>query len=142
MPILGLNLNSINAEVKEIPKGKEISINSTPRITNVDKKELNIPGFKDVLSVAFDFETRYDPNVGKIKFEGEVLYQTDDVKGIVNKWKKEKRLDDGMTVEILNAVFRKCLSEGVSIANELRLPPPVSFPVVKTKEDAESGYVG
>lgn len=141
MPILGLNLNSISAEAKEIRKG-EININSTPRITNVDRKELNIAGIKDVLSVGFEFETRYEPNVGRIRFEGEVLYQTDDVKGIVNKWKKEKRLDDAMTVEILNAVFRKCLSEGVAIANELRLPPPVSFPVVKTKEEAESGYVG
>ena len=70
-----------------------------------------------------------------------MLYRSDDCKSILSKWKKEKKLDDDVAVEILNAVFRKCLSEGVDIANELRLPPPVSFPVVKAKEDAQ-GYVG
>lgn len=141
MPVVGINLNAINAELNEkTPKG-DISINSTPRITNVDKRELNLSGIKELLAVEFEFETRYEPKVGKIRFEGEVLYQTDDVKNIVSKWKKDKKLDDDMSVEILNAVFRKCLSEGVSIASELRLPPPISFPVVKKKEDAEN-YVG
>lgn len=141
MPVVGLNLNAVNGELKEkTPKG-EINVNSTPKITNVDRKELNLPGIKDVLSIGFEFETRYEPNIAKIKFEGEVLYQTGDAKNIVSKWKKDKKLDDDLTVEILNAIFRKCLSQAVIIANELRLPPPVSFPVVKKKED-EEGYVG
>lgn len=139
--IIGLNINSISAEINEkVPKGN-ISINSTPRIIDMDKRELNVAGVKDILAVEFSFETKYEPGVGKIGFTGEVLYQSDDFKNILNKWKKEKKLDDGITVEILNAIFRKCLAEGVSIANELRLPPPVSFPVVKAKNEAQE-YVG
>ncbi|MBI4018397.1 MAG: hypothetical protein HY368_02210 [Candidatus Aenigmarchaeota archaeon] len=142
MPIIGLNLTSINAEVNEkAARGGNININSTPRIIDIDRKDLNVAGIKDILAVEFSFETKYDPDVGKITFTGEVLYQAEETKNVLNKWKKEKKLDDELTVEILNAVFRKCLAEGVSIANELRLPPPVSFPVVKTKEEGE-GYVG
>lgn len=143
MPIIGLNINSINAEISDkMPRGNvNININSTPKITGIEKKDVNMIGMDDVISFSFSFETKYEPDIGKIAFTGEVLYQSLDAKNILNKWKKEKKINDELAVEILNSVFRKCLSKGVDIASELRLPPPISFPLVRTKDEAEE-YVG
>lgn len=125
-----------------MPRGNvNININSTPKIAGIEKKDVNMIGMDDVISFAFSFETKYEPDIGKIEFTGEVLYQSIDAKNILNKWKKEKKINDDLAVEVLNAVFRKCLSKGIDIAMELRLPPPISFPMVKTKEEGQE-YVG
>ena len=78
MPVIGLQLKSVKASIdeKKIIEGN-INVNSSPRIESVEKKDINVPGIKDVLSINFIFEVNYDPKVGEIEMEGEVLYQTD-----------------------------------------------------------------
>ncbi|MEM7819539.1 MAG: hypothetical protein QXD48_01780 [Candidatus Aenigmatarchaeota archaeon] len=133
MPIVGFNLNSINAKNEEkIVKG-EINISSTPIIKNVEKKDLDL--IKDVISIQFGFKTIYEPKIGEINFEGEILYQTEDIKKILKVWKDEKKLDDKIAVDVLNTIFRRCLTKAAEISDELRLPPPIRFPVVQPKSE-------
>jgi len=63
-----------------------------------------------------------------------LLYQTDKIKDILKEWKKNKRLPSEVVVPILNAIFRRCLSKIISLSEDLQLPPPIRFPVVKQKE--------
>ena len=136
MAILGITLSKIEAKMNAnaTPSG-DININSSPTISNVTKRDMDLYNMKDVLAVDFKFDISYDPDVGKISMEGELLYQTDKAKEIVNKWKKDKKMEDEqMAVEILNAIFRKCLTQSVTIAHELRLPPPIAFPMVRPKD--------
>ena len=49
-------------------------------------------------------------------------------------------MDDPMALEVLNDIFRRCLVKGVDLSNELGLPPPIRFPIVKPKEQDE--YIG
>jgi len=141
MPVIGLQLKSVKASIdeKKIIEGN-INVNSSPRIESVEKKDINVPGIKDVLSINFIFEVNYDPKVGEIEMEGEVLYQTDKSKDILAKWKKDRKLEDDMAVEVLNAIFRRCLVEALSLSNELRLPPPIRLPIVQkaAEEDKKS----
>lgn len=136
MPIIGLNLNSVHAFVNEKNATKDkIDINSTPKIVNIERAELNFGGIKEVLSVDFNFEVKYEPDVGEIKMDGTILYQADNAKDILAKWKKDKHLDGKLATEVLNSVFRKCLTKALDISLELRLPPPIQFPLVKQKEE-------
>ncbi|HLD49288.1 MAG TPA: hypothetical protein VJB11_02905 [archaeon] len=141
MSVIGLQLKSVKASIdeKKIIEGN-INVNSSPRIESVEKKDINVPGIKDVLSINFIFEVNYDPKVGEIEMEGEVLYQTDKSKDILAKWKKDRKLEDDMAVEVLNAIFRRCLVEALSLSNELRLPPPIRLPIVQkaAEEDKKS----
>ena len=135
MPIIGFNLNSIHAAVDEKNAARDkIDINSTPKIVNIEKAELNFGGIKEVLSVDFDFVIKYEPAVGEIKMDGTILYQTDDAKDLLAKWKKDKQVDGKMATEVLNSVFRNCLTKALDLSLQLRLPPPIQFPVVKQKE--------
>jgi hypothetical protein len=140
--IVGMNINSIKAEVnrEKIPEGS-INVGSTPKIENVTKKDIDILGLKNVLFINFSFDIKYEPGIGNIDFKGDVLYQGKDAEKMLKKWEKEKKLEDSASVEILNAIFRKCLTKAVDIAVELSLPPPVAFPVVKPKETKDE-YIG
>ncbi len=136
MPILGISLRNIKADIddKIAPQG-DINVSSTPTIENVTKKDIDLFAMKDVLSVEFKFKTSYEPRLGEIVMEGEVLYQTEKTKDVVSRWKKERKMEEGLATEILNAIFRKCLTQAIALAHELRLPPPIIFPVVRPKSE-------
>lgn len=138
MPVIGLTFKSINANVKDIEADKEISVNSTPRIDDVERHDREVVGLKDVLKVLFTFETKYEPGVGEITMKGEILYQDSEAASILSKWKKDKKLEDKMAVEVINTIFRRCLSKVIDLAGELRLPPPIQFPTVKPTEEKKN----
>ncbi len=132
MSVIGFNFKSIDASVDESKLAGDVTINSAPNILNIQKKDLGFVGMKDAVGIEFDFTTSYDPKVGNISFTGEILYQVEDAKKVADEWKKEKKLDEKIALDVLNTIFRKCLGKSVEIAETLRLPPPIRFPVVTT----------
>ena len=137
MPVIGLNFKSIKANVNDEKTGGSIDVNSTPRIDDVEKSDRDFIGLKDVLKVSFTFETKYEPDVGEIVMKGEVLYQSDEHASILSKWKKDKKMDEHLAFDVINALFRRCLTKVIELSSELRLPPPVQFPVLKPAEKKE-----
>ena len=128
-----MNFNSIAASIDEAKIGtKGVSVNSTPKIVSIEKSE--VLGMKDVLRVKFDFKTKYEPGLGTISIEGSLLWRGPDAKKILKRWEEEKKVETKVAAEILNAIFRKCLAKAVVLAEDVRLPPPVQFPVVRTKQ--------
>lgn len=141
MPVVGLNLTSINARMDQNKKLEEsVSVNSSPTIEKVEKHDVGMPDFKDVVAIKFSFDTYYSPKIGEISMEGTVLFSSDKSKEIIDKWTKEKKLEESIAVEVMNVIFRKCLTQAISLSAELRLPPPLRFPIVKPKDDNE--YTG
>lgn len=136
--MIGINLTSLTATAERKNFSGNISVNSSPAIESVEKKDIEFSVIKDVLTVGFRFTTTYEPNVGEIAMEGELLYQNDKTKDILNRWKKERKLDDDVAAEIYNAIFRKCLTKTVDISQELRLPLPIQFPFVVPKDAVAS----
>jgi hypothetical protein len=134
MPIVGITFTSISGKAENTPVEGDINVNSSPSIKNIIKKDVPILEAGGVIAIDFTFDIKYDPKIGEINFEGEVLYKTDKAESIVKAWKKEKKIDANITVEVLNSVLRKCMSKAIDIANELRLPPPMQFPTVKKAE--------
>ncbi len=137
MPIVGLNLKSISAKFDEKKIGDSIEISSTPKIENVERRDFKFAGISEALIISFSFKTQYQPEVAEIAFTGEIVYQSEDAKKLAKSWKDNKKLDEQVTVEMFNAIFRRCLTKAVQIADDLRLPPPITFPVVAQKQDAE-----
>jgi len=134
MAIVGLSFNSVEAKRdKEQRIRAEIKVNSVPRINDMKEVTISTLGNKKVLSMAFEFVTNYDPRVGEIKIGGDLLYMTDDNKKLLNQWKKEKKLPEKPSLEILNYLFRRCLLKVSNIAEDLQLPPPLPMPTIKPK---------
>jgi hypothetical protein len=132
MPVIGFAFNSFEGTREKTKASGEIKVNSTPSITGV--KELALPNFKEkALGISWEFTTSYEPHIGTLKVTGEVLYMTKDNKPILARWKKDKTLPDEQSVEVLNHLFRRCLLKTANMADDLQLPPPLNFPLVKRK---------
>jgi hypothetical protein len=146
MAVIGFTLFSINAEKFDMQadsgsKGGEINVNSSPKIKEL--KEVTLPNLKKkALSMDFEFLTTYDPKIGEIKINGNLLLLADKNEPILEQWKKNKSIPQAVSVEVLNYLFKKCLLKISNVAEDLQLPPPIQFPVIKPKQKEEPGYVG
>jgi len=133
MPVIGITFNTMEGKRKKGSPHAEIKVNSTPKI--ISMKEVTVPTLKKkALSLDFEFVTTYDPQIGEIKIGGEILYLAEKNAQILSQWKKNKKLAENVSIEILNHLFRRCLLKISIIAEDLQLPPPVQIPRVKPSE--------
>ncbi|MCH8003821.1 MAG: hypothetical protein IH934_04260 [Nanoarchaeota archaeon] len=136
MTIIGFNFTKIEAEKKELIKGK-ININNNLAIKNVEEKKLSLSNEKQkVLSFTFEFTAKYDPNVGSISFTGNVLSMDDSkkVKEILDGWKKDKKLPKEFMPNILNTIMSKCNIQALILSEQINLPPPIPLPKLAPAE--------
>jgi hypothetical protein len=146
MPIIGYQIISMNAEREKI-QGKRFDISSTPKITSVEEREIRMGEKQKVLVIGFEFLTVYKAEgnqIGEIKIVGELLYAEKNLKNVLNFWGKKNKLPEDVDIEVKNFLFRKCLSLGIFISENLQLPPPVMFPVLIPKKESEdkTRYIG
>ncbi len=139
MSVIGFNFTSMSANVDEKNMKGDININSLPTIESVEKHDLSSIGINEAINVKFKFVTSYEPKIGEIEFKGDILYHVEDSKKILKQWKDGNKMEDKMALDILNTIFRRCLSKAVEMADTLKLPPPIRFPVVTTEKPKISG---
>jgi hypothetical protein len=127
MPVKNFEFMTIDARrfarSTEIQKNIQIQVNH--EITQVIERAEKETEFN------FRFAVNYTGMgaIASIKFEGYVLYEGQT--GIAQKWIKEKKLPDDVANEVLNLIMRNCLMQGVVLARDMRLPPPIQMPQVK-----------
>ncbi len=133
MPIIGVGFSSFEARKEGGSAKDEVKVNSAPRI--IDVKEVAVPNLaRKALSIEFEFLTRYDPDFASITIKGSIMYMADKNKPIVDEWKKDKRLPEEMSLEVLNYLFRRCLLKASLLAEDLQLPPPMPMPRITPKK--------
>ncbi len=131
--IVGFAFTKISAEKKEGYKGK-IDINNNVSIKDVAEDSLNLAKEKqNVLKVKFEFSSRYEPGVGSIIFEGNLLYLEDQKKAkeVLGSWKKDKKLPKEMMANLLNTVLTKCNVQALILSQDINLPSPIPMPKVQ-----------
>ncbi|MAH33213.1 hypothetical protein CL615_02370 [archaeon] len=137
MTIVGFNFTKIEAEKKELTKGK-IKINNNVSITDVGEKNISVGTDKQkILRCSFEFVSKYDPNVGMIKLIGNVLYMNDSkkVKEIMDGWKKDKKLPKELMASILNTVLNKCNVQALILSEQISLPSPIELPKIQQQKE-------
>ena len=140
MPVIGCTIKSIMAERKK-PIVNRVDVSSIPKITSVQEKEIEVLGKQPSLLIGFEFESNYKPDIGLIKTIGELVYTIKSTKEAMKTWKKDGKLLDEVEMEVKNFLFKKCLTLGINLADELQLPPPMGFPTVVPK-DEQTKYIG
>jgi hypothetical protein len=139
--IIGYNFDKIEASrVKEI-SGK-LDITSSAKIISVEEKEIEILNKKRVLEVEFEFLVEYKEGFGSIRMLGKLLYDGKNIKDGLKMWKKDQRLPEEIDIEIKNFLFKKCLTLAIILADELRLPSPLPFPIVVATKKEDKSYTG
>lgn len=141
MPVIGFSINSVTADRKKQVIDR-MDINSVARIKSVEEKEIELAGKQSSLQISFDFETIYTPDIATFKFAGEVIFSAKNVKDILKMWKKDGKLPDTIDIDVRNFLFKKCLTMGINLAEELQLPPPIVFPMIAPRGEDQTKYIG
>lgn len=138
MPIVGVSLKAIEANRSGNTAG-DVKINNKANVTNV--REVDLPGLNQKgLAVDFAFSTDYavkDETVAEIKISGELLYYGIDCKDILKQWKKSQTIPDEIHVNIINTIFRRCVTRAISLAEDVQLPPPIGLPFAQLEKKKE-----
>ena len=141
--IVGFGFTKLSAEKTEKAKGK-IDINNNVSVKDVIEDNLSLGKDKqNIVKLIFEFTANYEPSVGKILFEGEVLYleEPKKIKEILSSWKKDKKLQKEVMAGILNTILTKCNIQALILSQEVNLPPPIPMPRVQVQAP-EKNYIG
>jgi len=144
MPVIGVNLRSIDSERNE-NIGGNLKVNNTPKIKDVDLKTVGSLD-KEALSIDFEYSCKYakedaDESVAEINVGGEVLFMTEDPEEVLENWEENKDLSEEIVIPTINSIMRKSLTKAVDLSESLQIPPPIRFPEAKKKSDS-ARYIG
>ena len=135
MAIVGFNFTKINAEKTGDISGK-ISINNNIMITDAKEVDVSLGDSDNTgLLLKFKYICQYEPKVGKLTLEGDVvaLEKSDMVKKCVDSWKKDKKIDAGLSAQVLSHVLSKSTIQSIVLTRDLGLPAPIPMPKIQDK---------
>ena len=142
--IVGFGFTKLSAEKKEGAKGK-IDINNNVSIKDVVEDSFSFDKDKqNVIKFIFEFTSKYEPAVGNILFEGEILYMDEPkkTKEILASWKKDKKVPKELMAGLLNTILTKCNVQALILSQDVNLPPPIPLPKVQMAQPQEKNYIG
>ena len=143
--IVGFGFTKLSAEKNEAAKGK-IDINNNVSIKDIKEDNFSLGKDKqqNVLKFIFEFSSKYEPSVGTILFEGELLYleEPKKAKEILNSWKKSKEIPKELMTVLLNTILTKCNVQALILSQQVNLPPPIPMPTVQMAAQANKDYIG
>jgi len=141
MATIGFNFTRMLVERKTNANG-QITVSNNISIVNVEQYHLAMtPGANNALAISFKFELKYNPEIGNILLEGQVLelVSEQEQKDTVASWKEKKVLKKEMLGYIMQTILARCQIQGIILAKELNLPSPIPLPKIKLDENkAES----
>jgi len=133
MTIVKINIHKVHATRNLDAKGGQIKINNNVSVTNVEDLAFAVEGKKG-LKFTFAFNCAYEPNLGKIDVEGQVLFVDEGkkVEEVKKSWEKNKTVPVEIMEQIVNAALHKGNIQAIKISEDVSLPSPLPLPKVKT----------
>ena len=136
--IVGFNFTKISA-VRQAPVKGNMKISNRVSLTNVESADLAFGKEKQkVVRFSFQYVSDYEPGIGKVELEGDLIYAVPeaDVKSVIAKWKKEKKVEATTMAPIINHILMRCNIQGLIVGQEVNLPPQLQLPKVQVKDKA------
>lgn len=136
MTIVGFNFTRISAEKSKSIHGK-ISIGNNVTIKNVEDAQLAMADTKKSVRVHFSFMSKYEPEIGKLELEGNVILLESAKVGedLLKHWGKNKSLPKPLLSGVLNHVLDRCNIQALILARDLGLPAPIPLPKVNVQQE-------
>lgn len=132
MAILNFGFTKILVE-KKGKLSKQINIKSGMNITDISESEMIDATKQKAVLMKFAFDTAYEPNLGTILLEGELLYLTESkvAEDIMKNWKENKKLPKDVALKVFNKILHNCNVEALMLSREINLPSPIQLPKIK-----------
>ena len=136
MTIVKINVHKLNAERNLEGKSGQVKINNNVAIKNVEDMAFNVENKKG-LKFTFTFNCNYEPNLGKIEVEGQVMYVDEEkaIDEIKAAWAKDKRVPVNIMELIVNAALHKGNIQAIKVSEDVNLPSPLPLPKIKSQQE-------
>jgi hypothetical protein len=109
----------------------QVNINNNSTIVSVSKDGAR-------MSLSFVFSSNYEPNIGVIRIEGDLMVEDtpETIDNAVREWEKSERtrLPKEMAEGIHNTILSNCIVEAGFLARDVKLPLPVPMPQVSIEK--------
>ncbi len=134
MAVLNFGFTKIEVEKKGV-MSKQINIQSGMNIIDVIESDMVNASKQKAFSIKFSFDTKYEPKLGHIHLEGDLLYLADEAvsKEIATAWKKNKSLPKDIALVVFNKILHNCNVEALILSKEINLPAPIQLPKVRAE---------
>ena len=132
MGIVKINLHKVHADRSLEAKGNQVKINNNVSIKNVEEMDFAVEGKKGI-KFTFAFNCRYEPELGTIEVEGQILFVDEEakIKEALESWSKDKKVPMDVMEKIVNAALHKGNIQAIKISEDVSLPSPLPLPKVK-----------
>jgi hypothetical protein len=139
LTIVGFNFTRIAATKTTPIKGK-FSVKNKVEIKDIVKHDLPLGKSKQSgVRFMFRYESQYEPKIGEIVLEGDLLYllEEKEAKGILDEWIKNKKIPQAIIGPVLNTILTKANLQALVVSRDVNLPPSVPLPKVQMKTNAK-----
>ncbi len=132
MTIIGFTFNKLSAFKKTVAKGS-VKISTNVKITGLEKTNLIFDNKRVALKALFAYKVVYEPEIGGLEFEGDVLFLQDkkSADDVLKQWKDKKTIDRKLSAAIVSHILQKCAVQSLVLARDVGLPAPIPLPKVK-----------
>lgn len=136
MTIVKINLHKVSAERNLEGKGGQVNIKNNVSLKDIKDIPFAVEGKKG-LKFNFAFNCKYEPDMGGIDVEGEVIYvgEKGKVEQIKKDWDKNKKVPLEVMEQIINASLHKGNIEAIKVSESVNLPSPLPMPKVNPVEE-------
>lgn len=138
MAIIGFNFTKIDANKTGGVSGK-VNISNNVMITDAKQIEINLGQKGAGILVKFKYVCSYEPNIGKINLEGDIVFMEPEavVKASIDSWTKNKTLDKEISKAVLTNALNRGTVEAIILSKELGLPAPIPMPKLGAEPAAQ-----
>ena len=135
MAIVGFNFTKIKAKKEQPPKG-QIKINNSIKVTDYTETDFELDKTKKSVNIEVDYNTSFDPEIGKINLVGNVimLVTKEKAEELAKSWEEKKAFPQDIMQGVLNISLNKCNIQALILSQQMGLPAPVQLPKVKIQE--------
>lgn len=137
MSIIGFNFTKISAERKKAEKTGQVQVSNNVDIKEIRESEIKISSDEQIsLTFEFEFNSKYEPDMGYIKLGGHVMTIENKESGqkILDEWKDSKKVNSSVMKNILNTILAKANVQALIVSRDINLPSPIPLPKVNVKE--------
>ncbi len=138
MTIVKINLHKVHATRDLNSKGGQINIQNNVSLKDVADLPFAVEG-KRGLKFDFSFICSYEPDLGKIEVEGQVLYLDTEKKvaEVKASWQKQKKVPADVMEQIFNAALHKGHVQAIKISEDVNLPSPLPLPKIQVAPEVK-----
>gem|GEM_PF-273586 len=112
------------------PSGK-VNVQNNSNISDISRSD-------EVITISFTFTSTYNPSVGEIKIDGNIMLSDvdDNIRQDVRKWEEGdgNNIPSELARRVHNTIISNCIVEATLLSREILLPPPTPAPRVKAPD--------